>query len=269
MNSCLERSFMLITLTTDFGHRDPFVGIMKGVIAGINPKAQVIDLTHGIPRHDVMAGALTLCHSFSYFPSGTIHVVVIDPGVGGTRRPILTESAGNYFIGPDNGVLSLAMEGGRLEQIIELTNAKYHLKAPGATFHGRDIFAPVAAHLSLGVLPAAFGDKLSTIVKLHIPRVVRSQNRLAGEIIYIDGYGNLFTNIGAQDLTGCPGEKLVLTIGRATVRGLASSYDSVKVNDLAAIINSWGILEVAAYKGNAEQTCKAKIGDKVLLTWAG
>ena len=269
MNSCLERSFMLITLTTDFGHRDPFVGIMKGVIAGINPKAQVIDLTHGIPRHDVMAGALTLCHSLSYFPSGTIHVVVIDPGVGGTRRPILTASAGNYFIGPDNGVLSLAMEGGRPEQIIELTNAKYHLEAPSATFHGRDIFAPVAAHLSLGVLPAAFGDKLSSIVKLQIPRVVRNQNRLAGEIIYIDGYGNLFTNIGAHDLTGCPGEKLALTIGRTTVRGLASRYDSVKVNDLAAIINSWGILEVAAYKGNAEQTCKAKVGDKVLLTWAG
>ena len=109
-DSCLERGFMLITLTTDFGHRDPFVGIMKGVIAGINPKAQVIDLTHGIPPQDVMAAALALRHSVAYFPRDSIHVVVVDPGVGGSRRPLLIESAGNYFIGPDNGVLSLATE---------------------------------------------------------------------------------------------------------------------------------------------------------------
>lgn len=258
---------MLITLTTDFGYRDAFVGIMKGVIAGINPQARVIDLTHGVPPQDIMAGALTLRHSKTYFPPGTIHVVVVDPGVGGPRRPLLIVSAGCYFIGPDNGVLSLAMEGGEPEQIIELTDAKYHLKARGVSFHGRDVFAPVAAHLSLGVLPEAFGDNLSSFVKLQIPPVVRAQNQLMGEITYIDGYGNLFTNISEHDLTGCPDGQLALTIGRRTVRGLALSYDSVKVNDLVAVINSWGLLEVAAYKGNAERICEAKVGDKALLTW--
>jgi len=156
-DSCLERGFMLITLTTDFGHRDPFVGIMKGVIAGINPKAQVIDLTHGIPPQDVMAAALALRHSVAYFPRDSIHVVVVDPGVGGSRRPLLIESAGNYFIGPDNGVLSLATAAAESLQVFELSNPDYRLEPTSATFHGRDIFAPAAAHLSLGVrrLPLA------------------------------------------------------------------------------------------------------------------
>jgi S-adenosyl-L-methionine hydrolase (adenosine-forming) len=256
---------MLITLTTDFGYRDSFVGIMKGVIAGINPDAQVIDLTHGIPPQDVMAGALSLRHSVKYFPLGTIHVVVVDPGVGGTRRPLLIEVAGNYFIGPDNGVLSLALDGAEPEQIIQLTNAKYQLKGPGATFHGRDIFAPVAAHLSLGVPPASFGEPLSSFVKLRIPKVVREQKQLVGEILYIDGYGNLFTNISEHDLTGLSDNGFAVAIGSVTIRGLASSYDSVEVNDLAALINSWGVLEIAAYRGSARQKCGAKVGDRITV----
>jgi S-adenosyl-L-methionine hydrolase (adenosine-forming) len=256
---------MLITLTTDFGYRDSFAGIMKGVIASINPQAQVIDLTHGVPRQDVMAGALTLRHSFNYFPTGTIHVVVIDPGVGGARRPLLIESAGNYFIGPDNGVLSFAVAG-KPRQIVELTNPKYHLKATGTTFHGRDIFAPAAAHLSLGTPAAALGDRLSSCVELSMPEVVRVQERLEGEVVYIDGYGNLFTNITQHDLTGWPGGQLTVAIGATIIRGLASSYDSVKVNQLTALINSWGMLEIAANHSNAQQVCGAKLGDRVMVT---
>jgi len=257
---------MLITLTTDFGHRDPFVGIMKGVIAGINPKAQVIDLTHGIPPQDVMAAALALRHSVAYFPRDSIHVVVVDPGVGGSRRPLLIESAGNYFIGPDNGVLSLATAAAESLQVFELSNPDYRLEPTSATFHGRDIFAPAAAHLSLGVAASAFGGKLASFTKLKMPKVMQSHNRLEGEVVYVDGYGNLFTNIDEHDLTGLPLGKLVIGVGACVIRGLAPSYDAVKANELTALVNSWGMLEIAAYKGNAQQNCGVKVGDKVILS---
>src|SRR5574341_2016219 len=146
---------MLITLTTDFGYSDPFVGIMKGVIARINPNAQVIDLSHGIPPQDIMAGALVLRHSVSYFPRGAVHVAIVDPGVGGARRPLLIECDGSYFVGPDNGLLSLALEDKQPARIVELSNPSYHLQSASKTFHGRDIFAPVAAYLSLGIAAAA------------------------------------------------------------------------------------------------------------------
>src|SRR5512139_3422642 len=180
----LNVSAMLITLTTDFGYQDPFVGIMKGVIAAINPQARVIDLSHGVPAQNVMAGALILEHSARYFASGTIHVVVVDPGVGGARKPILIEHAGNYFVGPDNGVLSLALEGNAPERIIELTNADFYLQHISKTFHGRDIFAPVAAHLTLGVSPTEFGEPLDRLENLFMPPIVRGENQLDGEIIY-------------------------------------------------------------------------------------
>lgn len=257
---------MLITLTTDFGYRDSFVGVMKGVIAGINPQAQVIDLTHGIPPQNVMAAALALRHSIAYFPRGTIHVVVVDPGVGGTRRPLLIESAGNFFIGPDNGVLSLAAAATESLQIFELGNLEYRLKPTSATFHGRDIFAPAAAHLSLGVAPAAFGEQLTSFIKLRIPKVSQSHNRLEGEVVYVDGYGNLFTNIGERDLRGLPRDELTVIIGSSLIRGLAASYDSVATGELVALVNSWGGLEIAAYKENAAQKCGVTVGDKVVLS---
>ena len=174
---------MLITLTTDFGYRDSFVGIMKGVIKRIDPDAQVIDVTHGIPPQDIKAAALTLRHSVPYFSAGAIHVVVVDPGVGGTRRPLLIECAGNYFIGPDNGVLSLAVRN-QQKVVIELTNSEYFLQPTGSTFHGRDIFAPAAAHLSRGVPIAAFGGQSSSLIELHVPEAVCDQSVIVGEIIY-------------------------------------------------------------------------------------
>ena len=258
---------MLITLTTDFGYRDSFAGILKGVIQRINPTVSVVDLTHGIPPQDIMAAALTLRHSTGYFPDGTVHVVVVDPGVGGARRPLLVQSGDNFFIAPDNGVLSLAISG-KNNQIIELTNSTYHLKPTGTTFHGRDLFAPVAAHLSLGVPIQAFGSRLSSYVELSEPVVSRKQSSLEGEIIYIDGYGNLFTNIYERDLTGLSWAKLNVAIGVMRIRRLLSSYDSVGAGELAAVVNSWGMLEIAEYKGNAQLKCNARIGDKVTVSWS-
>jgi S-adenosylmethionine hydrolase len=255
---------MLITLTTDFGYRDSFVGIMKGVIKRIDPDAQVIDLTHGIPPQDIRAAALTLRHSVPYFSAGAIHVVVVDPGVGGTRRPLLIECAGNYFIGPDNGVLSLAVRN-QQKVVIELTNSEYFLQPTGSTFHGRDIFAPAAAHLSRGVPIAAFGVPSSSLIELHVPEAVRDQSVIIGEIIYIDGYGNLFTNVYAEDLARLPSSPIHIAIGSTRIQNLMASYDSVAEDQLAAVINSWGVLEIAECNGNAQQRCGAKVGDQVVV----
>jgi S-adenosylmethionine hydrolase len=254
---------MLITLTTDFGYQDAFVGIMKGVIAGINPQAHVIDITHGIPPQDILAGALTLRHAVRYFPRGSIHVAVIDPGVGSARRPLLLEWDGNYFIGPDNGVLSLAVENIEPTQIVHLSNPAYHLKRTGTTFHGRDIFAPAAAYLSVGVSPMAFGEALENFVKLALPEVVRQGRSIEGEIVYIDSFGNLFTNIREHDLTGLPRNKLDIVVRSVTIRGLSKNYASAGVGEFLAVVNSWDMLEIAVYKDNAQKRIGAKIGDKV------
>ncbi|HWP24266.1 MAG TPA: SAM-dependent chlorinase/fluorinase [Candidatus Binatia bacterium] len=256
---------MFITLTTDFGHQDAFVGIMKGVIAGIDPAAKVIDLTHSIPPQDILAGALTLRHSVPYFPRGTIHVVVVDPGVGGKRRPILVESGGNYFIGPDNGVLSLAVSRESEHRFTLLSNPAYHLRPASATFHGRDIFAPTAAYLSRGVPPESFGERIDNIVQIEIPKVERQGRRLLGRIIYIDRFGNLFTNVERRDLTGVAEGQIEIRIGERAGRivGLQPNYAAVPPGHLAALWNSWDLLEIASNLDSAQKITDASVGDQI------
>ena len=255
----------LITLSTDFGHKDSFVGIMKGVIFGINPKASVIDLSHGIPPQDILAGALVLRYAAPFFPRGTIHVAVVDPGVGSKRRPLLIESEGCFFIGPDNGILSLALEGKKVSSVIELSNTTYHLKPTSATFHGRDIFAPAAAYLSLAIPPQDFGHAVSDFARLAWPEVAKMEGGLAGKIIYIDGFGNLITNVRDRDLSTFRPEELTISVAGATVRGLAPNYSKAEERSYAALINSWGLLEISAFKANAQLLCGAKVGDKVFV----
>src|SRR5215470_13510760 len=251
---------MLITLTTDFGAVDPFVGIMKGVIAGIHPEAQVVDISHGVPPHDLMAGALILRHSVSYFPRGTIHVVVVDPGVGSNRRPLLIQCDGTYFIGPDNGVLSLALKGRNPSRIIHLSNSAYHLQPTSSTFHGRDIFAPAAAYLSWGVAPDSLGEADADFVQLEWPEPLQTAGKITGKIIYIDGFGNLFTNIRDRDLQGLPKDKISISLEKHKVQGLVSNYAAGSGEKLAAVINSWGLLEIALYKDSAQRHTGAKVG---------
>ena len=258
---------MLITLTTDFGYTDPFVGIMKGVIYGINPQAQVVDLSHGIPAQNIMAAALVLRQSVRYFPRGTIHVAVVDPGVGSTRRPLLIEFEESYFIGPDNGVLSLVMEEKTPGRIIHLSNPAYQLQPTSATFHGRDIFAPAAAYLSRGVAPEAFGETIKDFARLTWPGVMKTGTTIKGEIVYIDGFGNLFTSISADDLKEVRERKLRITLRDLSILGLAANYAAVEQDKYLALINSWGLLEIAVYKGSAQQCSGAIIGDKVEVTW--
>jgi S-adenosyl-L-methionine hydrolase (adenosine-forming) len=254
---------MLITLTTDFGYTDPFVGIMKGVMYGINPLAQVIDLSHGIPPQNIMAAAFLLRHSVPYFPCRTIHVAVVDPGVGGKRRPLLVESGGSYFIGPDNGLLSFTTEAKSPIRIVHLSNPNYHLQPMSATFHGRDIFAPVAAYLSLGIAPEALGEIADDLVKLRWPAIVKTKTAIEGEIVYIDIFGNLFTNIRSDDLRELSRTQLRIMIRDLSIPELSTHYTAVEQGKYVALINSWGLLEIAVYKESAQRRSGAAIGDKV------
>jgi S-adenosylmethionine hydrolase len=257
---------MLITLTTDFGYQDSFVGVMKGVIAGINPQAQIIDLTHGVPPQQIMVAALTLRYAIDYFPEPTIHVAVIDPGVGSARRPLLIQRGKTYLVGPDNGVLSLALGRSEPDCVIHLCNPSYHRQPTSATFHGRDIFAPVAAYLALGTPALAFGDRVAEFARLPLPVPRRSGTSIEGEILYIDHFGNLFTNIDERELAGFRCDKLTVSLGTLSIRGLAASYSAVPAGNYVALINSWGLLEIAIYKDSAQKRLQAKVGDKIRVT---
>jgi S-adenosylmethionine hydrolase len=257
---------MLITLTTDFGYTDPFVGIMKGVICGINPQARIVDLSHGVPAQDITAAALVLRHSARYFPRGTIHVAVVDPGVGSARRPLLVEFEGNYFIGPDNGVLSLALEGKGPARIVHLSNPSYQLRPTSATFHGRDIFAPTAAYLSRGIATEDFGEITEDFVTLIWPTVLKTETTITGQIVYIDVFGNLYTNIGANDLKELSGQQFMIMLRDLSIAGLATNYAAVEQGKCVALINSWELLEIAVYNGNAHKKSGAVVGDKVHVT---
>lgn len=259
---------MILTLTTDFGHKDPFVGIMKGVILGINPAAQIVDLSHAVPSQDIRTAAVMLSSAFAYFPRGTIHVVVVDPDVGTNRRPILIKYQDQYLVGPDNGVLSLSLEGREPTRIIHLSNEVYHLQPKSRTFHGRDIFAPVAAHLSLGVFHDLLGEPIGDYVRLYWPQISRLGRSILGEVLYIDGFGNVFTNIRERDLTGIAFDKIRVSIGDLEFQGVSDNYTAGETGNYLAVINSWGLIEVALYKDSAAKRSKIKVGDKVQIEFS-
>ena len=253
----------IITLLTDFGTRDAFVGIMKGVILSIAPAACIVDLSHDIPPQDVLAGALTLRSAAPFFPPESIHVAVVDPGVGSDRHAILVETAEAFFIGPDNGLLSFAAPAISRRRIIQLTNHQYFLPRLSRTFHGRDIFAPVAAHLSRGISLEDFGPTQPTIEQLTVPTVERTETQLTGCIIATDHFGNLITNISAADLLPFPSHTLSVSIGPVHIHGLASTYASVALGTIVALINSWDLLEIAVRNGSAMQRLQTPVGTTV------
>ena len=259
----------IITLTTDFGYRDPFVGIMKGVIHGISPGATIVDLTHGVAAQDVTGGALALAAAVDYFPDGTVHVAVVDPGVGSRRRPLLVETDRACYVGPDNGLLSLAAGRQRLIRVVHLSNADYHLGPTSATFHGRDVFAPAAAHLSAGVPPEKLGPTVESFESLAVPEPQRQDGgAIAGEVIYIDGFGNLTTNIRREDLETVDPSRADVRIGDHVIRGLSPNYASAGAGNYLALINSWGHLEISRCDGSARSGLGARVGTRVLLRCA-
>jgi len=256
----------IISLLTDFGTQDAFVGIMKGVILSINPAASLVDLSHAVLPQDILAGALILRSGAPFFPPGTIHVAVVDPGVGSTRRALLIETHTAFFIGPDNGLLSLAAPADAVVRVVHLTNAEYFLATRSHTFHGRDVFAPVAAHLSCGRAPEQFGPSVPTMERLTLPGVEHRETELTGSVIYIDHFGNLITNISEAALRPFSKEGLLVSINAVRIHGVVASYAAVEIGAPAALINSWGMLEIAVRNGSAAQRFGVLPGQPVHLT---
>lgn len=254
----------VITLTTDFGFEDPYVGVLKGVILNINPEAVLVDLMHAIPPQDIRHAAFLLSTAIDYFPTGAVHLVVVDPGVGSERRPIAVKSARAYYVAPDNGVLSMALARQSVETIIHLTNSDYWLPEPSATFHGRDIFAPVAAHLAQGIPIDELGTSIQEIV--HLPAshpIHRPDGSFLGQVQHIDRFGNCITNIPATMLS--LDTPLTVKIAGQSVQGVSSSYSTVEPGQVVSLIGSSGFLEIAVRNGNAAEQLNISVGDTVSI----
>ena len=259
----------VVTLLTDFGHQDPFVGIMKGVILRLCPTAALVDLCHETAAYDIRGASLLLQSAVGFFPPGTIHLAVVDPGVGGPRRPILAQIGGQVFVAPDNGVLSYPMAWGTVRTIRAITAREYLLPEVSATFHGRDVFAPVAGHLACGVPLERFGPEVADPVGLPIPRPRRDPSgQIAGEVIWIDHFGNCITNITREDLEACragqTGSPRVLLAGRE-VGPVVQFFGEVGVGRGGAILGSMGTLELFLNQGNLARQWTVVPGAPVIL----
>ena len=272
----------VITLTTDFGTSDAYVAAMKGVILAINPRATIVDVCHSIESQNILQAAFILSTAHHYFPEGTIHLAIVDPGVGSQRKAIILKTPSALFLAPDNGVLSYIIDelcptparpsatsspilkqrklGTGLEAVA-ITNPDFWRQPVSATFHGRDIFAPVAAHLSLGVPLHKFGESISCLYVFPMLRPYHdTEGNLLGRILHIDNFGNLITNVRNSDL---PGDEVTIEIGNQHIRGLSHFYN--QGSGLAAIIGSSGYLEIALKNRNAAAFLNTKVGDEIKL----
>lgn len=247
----------IITMTTDFGLKDPYVGAMKGVILSINPIARMIDISHQVPPGGVQTAARVLMETHPFFPPQTIHLAVIDPGVGGPRRPIIVCARDHLFVGPDNGLFWPIISQDPAVEVIHLTKVTYFRPIVSHTFHGRDIFAPVAAHLSSGVNPRQMGNRINNPVRLGMDRPHQTESTLAGKITTIDRFGNLITNIRQATLTEfLGGQHPVIRLGEWVTTELHNQYTDVTPGTLLALFSSSGYLEIAVNQGRAADAFK-------------
>jgi S-adenosyl-L-methionine hydrolase (adenosine-forming) len=257
----------IITLSSDFGTSDHYAGVMKGVILGICPMAEIVDITHEITPFEVTEGAFTIAQMYPYFPKRTIHVVVVDPGVGTSRRPILVEAAGQYFIGPDNGVLAMVYEREK-SKVRELTNEKYFRQPVSRTFHGRDIFSPCGAHLAMGVKPAMLGKLIHDHLRPLFMKPIRSGKRTwSGAILKIDHFGNLITNLHIDEFPDLKLRPVEVQAGLCTIRRIALTYATTEPEEVFAIIGSSGYLEISMNQSSAAKQLGCGIGAPVDLTF--
>lgn len=255
----------ILTLTTDFGTKDGFVGTLKGVIWSICPAAQIADISHEIAPQNVLAGALALWRAVPFFPAGTVHVAVVDPGVGTSRRPIAARLGGHTFVGPDNGLFTPMLEdaekkGWKLE-IVHLTNEEYFLPDVSRTFHGRDIFAPVAAYLANGIPLADLGPAITDPVRLSIPKPEKTADGWRAHVTVIDGFGNCTTDLPAASLA--ERANVVFRLRGREVRDLVASYGHKNPGELVALVDSENYVEIAIVNGSAAKTLGAQVGDVV------
>jgi hypothetical protein len=238
---------------------------MKGVIASRAPRVPVVDVSHGIPPQAILAGAIVLRTATPYFPNGAVHVAVVDPGVGTDRRALCIETTDAYLVGPDNGVLSLAAPRDRIRRIVELTNDRFFLSPRSRTFNGRDVFAPVAAALATGTPIVTLGDERQDLIRIDLPVPVRDGRTIRGEIIYIDGFGNMATNVVARDL---PEAIERVEVGGRTIAGLSATYGSAPPDTPLALVNSWEVVEIAVRNGDARRQLGLDVGAPVTVVLA-
>jgi S-adenosyl-L-methionine hydrolase (adenosine-forming) len=258
----------VVTFTTDFGLHDPFAGIMHGVVLNIHPQTTIVDICHSVASYDVFEGAWTIAQAYHFFPPGTVHVVVVDPGVGSARRPIIVKAGDYTFVAPDNGVLSLVEAREEKFVVRHVTAQRYFLRPISHTFHGRDVFAPVAGWLSKGIAPGKFGPKISDYFRLALPKVERvGEKGLRGEVLKVDKFGNLITNISERDaptLFAPQPARVSILIAGETIRKVCQSY-AEGGDGLFAIVGSSGYLEVAARQSSAAEKLGARVGAPVGL----
>ncbi|NLE04918.1 MAG: SAM-dependent chlorinase/fluorinase [Crenarchaeota archaeon] len=254
-------------MTTDFGLKDPYVAEMKAVIISICPEAQIIDVTHNIEKFDVREGAYILSCIVPYFPANTIHIAVVDPGVGSKRRALVIQTKQGFLIGPDNGLLSLTAKQQEVKTIQELTNKQLMLPQVSSTFHGRDIFAATAAHLANGVLPNEFGNDVKDIMIPKFAKVFKDKEIITGEVLHIDDFGNIITNIVEKDVQNLRQTTLQIEFPhRKTQAFFSKTYDNVKPKKVVTFLGSQNYFEIAINKGNAAKQLKVRSGDKIKIT---
>jgi S-adenosylmethionine hydrolase len=258
----------VITLSTDFGTQDGNVGVMKGVIYRINPCAAIVDLSHDIAPQDIPAAAYVLRRAYTYFPHGTVHVVVVDPGVGTERRAMAVQSKNAFFVAPDNGVLTYVLQkladAAQRIRTVNLTNPAYWLPSVSNVFHGRDIFAPVAAHLSLGVEIAALGEEIQDVIMLPPLHLEKTRGRITGQVAHIDRFGNLLTNVHQSDLTAL-GDSVTISLAQRRIEGLTKTFAQAQTGELIAYVDSSSHLAIAVVTGSAQRLLDAQVGELVTV----
>lgn len=263
----------IITLTTDFGLNDHYIGTMKGVILGIVPDAQIVDICHAVQPFDVLDGALTIAQAYNYYPAATVHVVVVDPGVGTERRPILASSDRHHFVAPDNGVLSLIYSREERMHVRHITSDHYFLQPVSKTFHGRDIFAPVAAYLSKRMETDKFGDEITDFVRFNAPKPKAVDGKtLRGVVLKVDRFGNLVTNITPQDapmLFQLDPLPFKILVGKREITEIHTTYAEGTPGEVFGILGSMGYLEIAANRGAAAQLVGTGKGSEVNIILEG
>jgi S-adenosylmethionine hydrolase len=257
----------IITLTTDYGTNDHLVGVMKGVILSINPEVNIVDITHSVLAHDLLDGALTIGQAYKYFPPKTVHVVVVDPGVGTARRPILVASDTHYFVAPDNGVLSSVYDQTEALYVWNIISEHYFRQPVSKTFHGRDIFAPVAAWLAKSWQSSAFGEPITDFTRFALPRPKTNGNVVKGVVLRVDQFGNLITNLRAEDVPALTAEggKFTIRAGNATMTKLVPTFAGGTNGEAIGLIGSSGYLEISVNKASASKSLALGRGAEVTV----
>jgi len=262
-----QKSPGVVTLITDFGLRGEYVGAMKGAILKVNPRCQVVDITHRIGPQDVLEASFVLKNTYPFYPPGTVHTVVIDPGVGTRRRPIVLKKDGHLFVGPDNGVFTLILSAGGPTEGYELARGEFFLSPLSDTFHGRDIFAPVAGHLSLGMDPKVFGPRLRDFVRIEWPRPKVKGKKLLGRVLWDDAFGNLITNISREEYGRFIGDRPLQITGKGwRIDRVHRTYGEGQPGKPLALFGSAGLLEISVNRGCAKMALGLKRGDPLTIT---